>query len=194
MFDKKEEKLIIDLARQSIEAVYDGKDLEVDPKDLPEKLLESWPVYVTIKQNGEVKGCVGEVETKDSLYLNVIKNARNAAFADMDHEQLSLKEWKEGIDVEVSVLSEPGLLAYLVLDDVYEFMNAHQPGVIIEKGAEKGRLDSKSNRVVFLPDMWEELDEVDDFMGELCKQAGLKEKDWQNRDVRILVFEVIKIG
>jgi len=184
MFTKKEERKILELARQSIEAVFEGKDLTVDPKKLPKKLLEVWPVYVTIRQNGQVRGCTGETKTDSPLYFNVIKNARNAAFADENFEQLSLEEWQAGIEIEVSVLSDPGLLAYLVLDDVYEFMNAHQPGVIVEKG---------KKRAIFLPSIWNDLDEVDDFMGQLCKKAGLSKNAWQKRDVRILVFEVISV-
>ena len=77
-----ERKLLLDLARRTLTCVATNPDLsgfEVNAKGLPPKLSETKACFVTLTENGELRGCIGHIFPQEPLYQAVVDNARNAA-------------------------------------------------------------------------------------------------------------------
>ncbi|MGE4558912.1 MAG: AMMECR1 domain-containing protein, partial [Desulfobulbus sp.] len=45
-------------------------------------------------------------------------------------------------------------------------------------------------RATFLPQVWQQLPTVDQFLGHLCRKAGLAESTWRSGNVAISTYQV----
>jgi len=100
--DKDKEELL-KIARDSIiEYITKGKLPEVETKN--PKLLTDGASFVTIKRNGTLRGCMGNIEAVMPLYKSVARNAISAAVKDPRFPPLTKSEI-EDMEIEVSVLS-----------------------------------------------------------------------------------------
>ena len=57
-------------------------------------------------------------------------------------------------------------------------------GVIIKKGW---------NSATYLPQVWEDLSDVNKFLTSLCQKAGLSGLAWKNLDLEIRVYDAEKV-
>jgi len=175
MFDEKEKKELLGLARGAIKNFLE-KGKEVIEENVSERLRELGACFVTLTENNQLRGCIGSTSARRSLYVDVQSNAVNAAFRDPRFIPLQEKEL-EKIRIEVSVLSKPEKCE---LEDIVPGKH----GVIIEKG------DFKAT---FLPQVWEHFNTKEDFLGELCVKAGLDRKAWKDSETIFFVYEVVSI-
>lgn len=104
----KEEKFITDLARRAVEDyIVQGKEAEIDEGELPEILKEQAGVFVTLKKNKKLRGCMGTFRPvqKNAAY-EIISNAMTAAENDPRFPEVNKEELNE-IKFSVDILSEP---------------------------------------------------------------------------------------
>jgi AmmeMemoRadiSam system protein A len=168
-------KFLLDLARKAIENFLEtGKELDVD--NVPEEIKKERACFVTLTKNGRLRGCIGNIEAFEPLYLDLIKNAIAAAFYDPRFEPVIKDELKD-IEIEISVLGEIRKIGQIGQ------IREGQDGVIMEKD---GR------RAVFLPQVWEELPTKEDFLKHLALKAGLSENDWKTADYEVFDVEILK--
>ncbi len=160
MLNKEERKILLDLARSSIKG--DSSKLKSMESVISENLKKPKGVFVTLTENGELRGCIGNITPVEPLYKAVIDCARDAAYNDWrfppvrEHEIDLLK-------IEISVLSDLKPLEYSTVDDLLGKLDKSL-GVVIEKGM---------NKATFLPQVWEDLPRKEDFLNQLCIKAGL---------------------
>jgi len=127
-----EKKELLSLARNAItEYVTNGKVIEAEMKN--PKLKADGAVFVTIKRNGSLRGCIGHVQPVMPLYQSVIKNAVAACSSDHRFPPMKKDELKD-MDIEISILSplEP-------LKDVKNIQIGRH-GLVIVKGMQSGLL------------------------------------------------------
>ena len=162
------------LARDSIESVFSHKPLP-QPNNLPAVLNEKRGVFVTLKENGQLRGCIGCIEGIAPLWQTVSEMAQAAAFSDPRFEPLTSDELGK-IQIEVSVLtpSQP-------VHDIGEIQEKKH-GVIVQQGSHKG---------VFLPQVWGETGwDKAEFLSNLCfHKAGISKDAWKTGEVQLFVFE-----
>lgn len=181
------EKEIIRLARKSIEKwVKERKEMEIDLESLPKELKEKKGVFVTIykKKNGskELRGCIGFPYPTLPLAQAVVKAAKEAC-EDPRFLPLSKEELDE-ITIEVSILSEPKKVEVKNRAQLPENLDKNK-GYIIRQGFYSG---------LFLPQVWEELSNPEEFLTNLCFKAGLPPYAWLDKTTEIYEFsaEIIK--
>ena len=75
-------------------------------KDVPPKLAGTKACFVTLTENGELRGCIGHILPQEALYQAVVDNARNAATRDPRFQPVRPDEVNK-IKIEISVLTEP---------------------------------------------------------------------------------------
>ena len=103
-FNESEKKLLFDIARKSITAKLDGaKKIEPDGKKMPEKLKMNYGAFVTIKLNGNLRGCIGRFISSDPLYEVVSASALSSAFEDPRFTPLTKEEYAKS-EIEITVL------------------------------------------------------------------------------------------
>ena len=98
----------INLAKQSVENyIKTGKIIEL-PKDLPKEFYNRKAgVFVTIKKDNELRGCIGTfLPTRKNIGEEIISNAISAATKDYRFPLIAQNELSE-LNYEVSILSKP---------------------------------------------------------------------------------------
>ena len=145
------------------------------------RLQEPGATFVTLTQQGQLRGCIGSLEAHRALLHDVRENALAAAFRDPRFSPLAEDEF-EITRIEVSLLTTPEPLAFR---DEADFMAQLRPGVdgiVFQYGR---------HRSTFLPQVWESLPEPQQFMQQLKRKAGLPPNFW-HEEVSIARYEVTK--
>jgi len=136
--------------------------------------------FVTLTIGGQLRGCIGSLTATEDVMQGVKQNAVNAAFHDPRFAPLSEKEL-DRVAIEVSVLTEPKPLEFQDSADLIQKLRPHIDGVIIQKG---------TARSTFLPQVWEQLPNPEDFLGHLCMKAGLSANAWKKADLEVQTYQV----
>ena len=156
---------LLEIARSSIDRSLSGKGAQAaEPLAW---LRQAGATFVTLTKAGargaELRGCIGSLEAKRPLGVDVAENALAAAFRDPRFPALSAAEWLN-VSVEVSLLSAPRPIQFADEADLLAQVEAGEDGIILEHA---GR------RATFLPQVWESLPEKRVFFGELLRKSGL---------------------
>ena len=122
------------LARHAIETVVTTGKLPERPAGLPPEMGERAGVFVSLKKNGELRGCIGTFEpTRKNIAEEILQNAASAALRDPRFPPVKEEEL-DALVYSVDVLTEPELVAGADALDVKKY------GVIVEYRARKGLL------------------------------------------------------
>jgi len=177
--------IIIALAKAAILVALNQPedfDLEFALKTYP-SLEENGAAFVTIntEPNEQLRGCIGSLQAYRPLYEDIIHNAQAAALRDPRFLPLTLEELQH-IKIEVSILSEPKLLAYDTIEDLRSKVVPFQDGIVL-------KLNGK--HATYLPQVWEQLPKFDDFFSSLCMKANLS-NDCLSQHPEISTYRVKK--
>jgi AmmeMemoRadiSam system protein A len=183
ILNEKEQSILLDLAHEAIRARLEGEILAPPALNtLSPTLREDGASFVTLTLRGQLRGCIGSLTPRRPLAVDVQENAVAAAFRDPRFPPLTEAEFDQ-IRVELSVLSQPEPLAYEGPDDLIRTLRPGVDGVVLRRGW---------NRATFLPQVWEQLPQPEEFLGHLCYKAGLPVDAWQWPDVEIETYQVQK--
>ena len=137
--------------------------------------------FVTLMQQGELRGCIGTLEAHRALIADVRVNAVAAAFRDPRFKPLAKHEF-DAISVQISVLSAVARVSFRDEDDALAQIRPGIDGVIFEYGY---------HRSTFLPQVWEDFSDPRLFFGHLKRKAGLPPDFWDPA-VRLSRYTVSK--
>jgi AmmeMemoRadiSam system protein B/AmmeMemoRadiSam system protein A len=181
--DRAEKKLLLELARSTLQSYLKDKQVP-EPKENQfsayPKLGQKLGVFVTLRKNSDLRGCIGSIIGVEPLYRGVIDNSVHAAVDDPRFPPLASGELK-GVEIEISVMTP--------LQQVgdYRAIRLGTDGVIIRDG---------SAQAVFLPQVATETGwTLDQFLGNLCLKAGL-ERDAYRRStgMKFYIFQAQVFG
>ncbi|MBU0975545.1 MAG: AmmeMemoRadiSam system protein A [Patescibacteria group bacterium] len=180
---EKDKQFLLKLSRKALEHILKtGEELSVKDSDIPKKYKEKKATFVTLTNNGALRGCIGKLVPQIELYRDIIENTYSAAFNDPRFPQLT-KEELDGIRIEISILSEPKAYKRTSPEALIEFLSKDKPGVILEMGF---------HSATYLPQVWEEVDNPEEFLSSLCLKAGLPQDMWKKENVKISTYSVMK--
>lgn len=183
---EEEQQLMLELAETTLELYVKGeKVFEPDSERFAEfpKLSEHRGTFVTLKKNGELRGCIGNIIGRQPLYVNVRDNAINAAAHDSRFQPVIENELPE-ISLSISVLDLPKLLQVTNPDEYLERLT-HQDGVIIING---------NHSSTYLPQVWEQLPDTIEFLSHLCLKGGSPPNCWKDPATRIYTYHAQEFG
>lgn len=183
---EKEKNCLLAFARKSIEYYLKNNDLlklsDDELKNLSEALKIKRACFVTLTENGHLRGCIGHLEPILPLYQAVIENAINAAFFDFRFLPLNHSELNK-IKIEISVLTSPQPLSYKNPAELLKLLKPNVDGVIIQK---------EENQATYLPQVWEEIQDKEEFLSSLCLKAGLTPDAWKKENLEVRIYQVEK--
>ena len=165
MADQGKGRILLNLARNAISGHF---GLPAEPVGHPPWLDALGATFVTLTQQGNLRGCIGSLEAHRPLGLDVQQNALAAAFRDPRFPPLTLPELAS-TRVEVSLLSDQEPVSFIDETDALNKLRPGVDGVVFEFG---------HYRSTFLPQVWEQLPAPRQFMGHLKRKAGLQEQFW----------------
>jgi AmmeMemoRadiSam system protein A len=174
----KEKSALLGIARSAIETyVRSGKNY-VEPRE--EKALNVRSgCFVTIKQGGRLRGCIGNFQSDLPLFKEVAQMA--VASATKDPRFYPMKEDDLGsFSLEISVLSP------LKKVEAAEEIEVGRHGIYLEKGYCRG---------VLLPQVAVEYGwDRETFLKQTCLKAGLPTEAWKSEDTEIYIFSAQIFG
>ncbi len=147
-----------------------GKAPTLSAGDFSEDLLTHAATFVTLERGGRLRGCVGSLEAHSPLIGDVVSNTLAAAFSDRRFQPLTVAEL-DGLFISYSILSEPEEREFGSEAELLGLLRPYEDGLIIEDG---GR------RSVYLPQVWEQIPDKVNFLGELKVKAGLSRDHWSD--------------
>ena len=131
-------------------------------------LQEPLATFVTLKKNGQLRGCIGTLKAQRPLIEDVVYNAWQAAAHDPRFDPVQADELQH-LHISISILSPPQAFPVVSEKDLISKLRPGEDGLIIEDGY---------HRATFLPSVWQQLPEPIDFIHHLKLKAGLPANQW----------------
>lgn len=170
MFNEKQKKELLALARQAIETRF-TKDVIIYPDDEAYNIQSG--IFVTLHKHGELRGCIGYIKGFKDLVPSIVEMARAAAFQDPRFPKVREDELKE-LRIEISVLSK----LLLVLDTSE-----------IEIGRDGLLLNHPYGSGLLLPQVPVEWNwDLSTFLNQICYKAGLPAGSWKDDKAQLYRF------
>jgi AmmeMemoRadiSam system protein A len=174
-----EKQELLKIARNSVETAVREKKFYPVPADEPEALRNARGAFVTLKEHGDLRGCIGYMSPMKPLAETVRDVAAYAALEDRRFRPVSDGELGL-LEYEISVLSP--------LEKVEDINQIHvgQHGLLIRKGQYEG---------VLLPQVpTEEGWNRNTFLEQVCVKAGLPQQAWKDEDADLFMFTALVFG
>ena len=170
--NEQERRALKDLAERSIRSRFDPQ--QHLPEAPSEQMQENLGAFVTLKQAGHLRGCIGHVIGDRPLWQTIADMAQAAAFDDPRFPSLQEGEIKD-LEIEISVLGplEP------VTDP--EVVEPGRHGLLVQRSVHSGLLLPQ----VATEQGWDR----ETFLGQTCVKAGLPPTAWKSKKTQVYRFE-----
>jgi AmmeMemoRadiSam system protein A len=160
---------LLGIARRSVEhGLLRGEPLNVDPAAFPPPLRQLRATFVTLRMDGQLRGCTGTLEALRPLVADTAHNAFTAAFRDPRFPPLRDEELAS-LELHISILSQPEPMHVASEPDLLAQLRPGVDGLILQEG---------SCRATFLPAVWDHVADPSEFVCELKAKAGLPRDHW----------------
>lgn len=169
-----QQKQLLEIAKTAVETyVNENKIAEFNISD--EKLNEKLGAFVTLRKNGQLRGCIGRIIPGDESLWQTVRDMALAAASEDDRFAPVNKNELKDLAYEISVLSAPEKI------DDWNKIELGKHGVIAQKGLRGG---------VFLPQVALETGwDKEEFLAQLCSQkAGLPPACYKDDSVELKIF------
>lgn len=181
IYSEQEQQYLLQLARHSIASELSQQQ---PLAALATKQLQQHAAcFVTLNIEGKLRGCIGNLEARDSLVKAIQRNAKQAAFKDQRFKPLTLEELPL-ITVELSILTPMQAIEVASEADLLKKLRPGIDGLLFESG---------SHRATFLPSVWQQIPDPKQFQAQLKRKAGLEPSYWHS-NVRCSVYQSIKMS
>ncbi|MGC8528862.1 MAG: AmmeMemoRadiSam system protein B [Leptospirillia bacterium] len=160
-------ELLLALAREEVARVL-GVGVPSQNRTSASWLWAPGATFVTIKERGALRGCIGSLEARRPLIDDLRANARGAAFEDPRFPPVGVDELPI-LRFEVSLLSHPEPMPVKTEEDLLARLRPGIDGLVLARGRHRG---------TFLPQVWEELPDPRDFVRHLKVKAGFSPVGW----------------
>jgi AmmeMemoRadiSam system protein A len=181
IMNEAEKEALLKVARDTVEAVITGSSIEMPRSDDPE-LNAHCGCFVTLKNRGRLRGCIGQFTSDKALIELVADMAKASATSDprFFDDPITVSEL-EKLDVEISVLSP------LKRTDKPLSLRLGTDGIYIKRGRASG---------CFLPQVATETGwSKEEFLSYCCShKAGLRAEAWKDPDTEVYLFTADVFG
>ena len=182
-----EKQELLQLARSTIEEYLEKGDFsETDPGLLEKHSILKIPrsVFVTLKKSGQLRGCIGDIVSPNPLHENIQLCAVRSAAKDYRFTPITREEL-DNLVISISVLEFP---TQLQADNPLQYPSLLQPGkdgvIIVYKG----------KRSIYLPQVWEDIQDPVSFLSQLCLKQSSPANCWQDRQAKLYRYGALEFG
>ena len=164
-----------DIAMRSLVSAFKRANVEITETE-KQTFGQEFGAFVTLKVEGQLRGCIGRLDTESPLWNKIPELARSAAFEDDRFPPLNESEL-DRTDIEITIMGPP-----IKISDPNE-VEIGRDGLIIERGFNRGLLLPQ----VAVEHGWT----LETFLEQTCLKAGLETDAWHDSKVKIYRFEGI---
>jgi hypothetical protein len=174
-----EKSELLALARKSVEYVVQDKYAYEPPASTSETLNQERGAFTTLKESGELRGCIGYTSAAKPLYITVRDTATLAAIRDPRFPPVTASELPK-LEYEISVLSPLRRIT-----DVQQ-IKVGEHGLLMKNGDSEGLLLPQ----VPVEQRWDK----HTFLEQTCAKAGMNSACWMDEDTDIFSFTAVVFG
>jgi hypothetical protein len=172
-------RLLVALARNAVKSALHDESLKVDDY-LKNSYSHKGGVFVTITQDGELRGCIGFPEAVMPLYKAIVNAAKSAALEDPRFMPITKEEYKH-LSFELSILTPPQKINVKTPEEYLKKIRIGDDGLIIRGNRGSGLL---------LPQVAIELHwDQKQFLDQICVKAGLERNAWKDLKNELYKFQ-----
>ncbi len=182
-YTDEEKRFLLTLARETIQDVL-ANGSEPDVGEVPGRLKEKMGCFVTLNENGALRGCIGHIVAQVPLYQCVIQNAKSAALNDARFTPVTYGEVPDLV-IDVSILTTPEEVQYDDYADLVSKIVPGKDGIVLRWGP---------YQATYLPSVWDQLPTTDLFLSNLCGKAGLEADCVGRRHPTVLRYYTIEFA
>jgi AmmeMemoRadiSam system protein A len=173
--------VLLKVAREAVEAAANRRRLPaLRLEDYSSDLREIGTSFVTLTEKGRLRGCIGGLEASQPLVKDVQEHAAAAAVEDYRFNPVRPDEISK-LRVEISRLTPAKMLDYKIPMELETILRPNIDGVIIRDG---------EHRATFLPQVWEKLPDVEEFLDHLCQKMGVRGNLWKTKHLEMWTYQV----
>lgn len=178
MLTSDEGESAVHLAKEAVRRYIENKKI-IEPENLPPVFREKRGVFVTLREGGALRGCIGYPMPILPLGKAIVDSAINACYRDPRFPKVREEELSR-IEVEVTILTLPEPYTE-PKKKLPEIVQIGRDGLIVTRGPYTGLL---------LPQVAPEwgFDGLE-FLGETCVKAGLSPDAWLDEDTEVQHFQ-----
>lgn len=163
---------LLNYARRILANIVKGEKKDKENPADPD-FIKKAGVFVSLHKSNELRGCIGYIEPIATIWDAVYENTISSAERDYRFSPVAPDELSE-IKIEISILTPPKQCR---LNDIKP-----NDGLIIESGG---------NKATYLPQVWEQLPDKNEFLSSLCLKAGLNKDCWQDEATNFYKYQAI---
>ncbi len=172
-----DKKFIMDVAKKSVKAAVTNTEVELKDK-VNSELNDEYAAFVTLKEDGILRGCMGQTFTTSSLLNAVVEAGRLAATRDPRFKPVSKIELDK-LEYEVTILSR---FKKILSDKEIEI---GRDGVYLRLG---------NSAALFLPQVAPEQHwNTEELLENLCSKARLPLDAYKSPDAELFIFQAMII-
>jgi MEMO1 family protein len=171
-FSTKEKSILLGIARKTIDQyIRTQKKPPVDTTGFTPNLRMKSGAFVTLNENGELRGCIGRFTSDDPLYMVIQEMAIAASTQDTRFSPVTAGEINK-LGIEISVLSPMKKITSI------DQIELGKDGIVVKKGHASG---------TFLPQVATETGwSKEEFLGHCARdKAGIGWDGWKDADIYI---------
>ena len=173
-------KELIKLARGAISAHFSRRTVNVS-SGIRKKFSDMIGVFVTLKKDNGLRGCIGFPDAVYPLYDGIVRAALSAAFSDPRFPPLDKEEFKS-VTIEISLLTRPTVMEVRNPEEYIQKIKVGKDGIIVRGTFQSGLLLPQ----VAVEQGWD----AKKFLEQTCIKAGLPKNTWKDFDAcNVLKFE-----
>jgi len=161
-----ERQAMLALARQAIQVHWSQSNAQVASKLTHGDQKPG--CFVTLRKHGELRGCIGTLEQDMPLQQSIPYFARAAAFQDPRFPPLTKDELTDCV-ISISLLSERDPIPASSKEELLAALTPFTDGLWLSDGY---------HRATFLPAVWRELPDKNDFIQHLLRKGGWSSLGW----------------
>lgn len=172
---------LLSLARTTVvTTVQGGLPGPLDLGSVPARLREPGASFVTLLRSGSLRGCLGSLHPERPLADDVRQHSIAVCASDYRFPPVGPNEIPD-LALEIAVLGSTRRLVYQNPQELAGHLRPGVDGVLLQAGA---------RRATFLPKVWERVPSAEEFLGLLCRKAGLDEDLWRRELLEISTYAV----
>ncbi len=171
---EQEKDYLRNLAWESISSRLGMREEQEFTPPVSDRMEEKLGAFVTLKKNGRLRGCIGNVVGDIPLWKTIIKMAESAAFEDPRFPPINKDEFTQ-LEIEISILSP-----FERVEDI-QAIEPGRDGLLVRKSWHSGLL---------LPQVATEWGwDRETFLAQTCQKAGLRGDCWKDTQTEIFWFQ-----
>ncbi len=182
-FARHNHKELMDIVRKSLQsAVIKGYPYQPERDKLSDVLFDKGASFVTLRKGKLLRGCIGSLTPTKAIAVDIADNAFAAAMKDERFKPVAAEELKD-ISFSIALLTNFEPIEFNSHEELLSKIQPQEDGLLIKDGEREG---------LFLPAVWRELPDKQEFINHLKIKAGLSPSYWSDQ-LKVYRFKTVEI-